>query len=221
MDTALNAPIRRALPEDAAAVAELIATAFMDLPQSAVLVPERDQRHQVLTAQFSIVVEHALTPDGGGAIHVISRPASAQGEPVIPAAAAVWFDNTADPPPPPPPDYDARLKAATGAWHDRFLHLDRVLTEHHPSEPHHFLLFLAVHPELQGRGLGGRLLDHCHRAHLGHAAAYLDAASPASRDLYARHGYEALPPYELTQGVRFWPMWRPAAPLTYADDERR
>ncbi|MFI6319006.1 GNAT family N-acetyltransferase [Nonomuraea sp. NPDC050556] len=192
----MSAAIRTATSADAVAVTELIAQAFEPLGASAYLVPDLSVRREVLAGQFIIMVEHALAV---GQVDVIGAAS--------PVAAAVWFDHTA--PVPPPPDYDNRLKAATGQWHSRFLHLDEVLESNHPTEPHHFLLFLAVHPDHQNHGLGSALLDHHHTTALGGNPAYLDAASPASRDLYARHGYEGRPPYDIAAGARFWPMWRP------------
>lgn len=188
--------IRPATAGDAVAVTDLIAHAFSPLAASAYLVPDPAERQQVLAGQFIIMVEHALTV---GQVDVIGSS--------TPLAAAIWFDHTA--PVPPPPDYDSRLKAATGEWHSRFLHLDEILERNHPTDPHHFLLFLAVHPDHQNQGLGSALLDHHHATALDGHPAYLDAASPASRDLYARHGYESRPPYDIAEGARFWPMWRP------------
>ena len=38
--------------------------------------------------------------------------------------------------------------------------------------------------------------------------AYLEASSPRSRDLYAKHGYLAGEPFRVPDGTPFWPMWR-------------
>ncbi|HEX5493068.1 MAG TPA: GNAT family N-acetyltransferase [Mycobacteriales bacterium] len=81
---------------------------------------------------------------------------------------------------------------------------------HHPSEPHHYLAFLAVRPERQGAGLGSALLRH-HHARLDRTgvAAYLEASSPRSRELYLRHGYRPRgEPFTVPDGTPFWPMWR-------------
>ncbi|NUR90762.1 MAG: GNAT family N-acetyltransferase [Nonomuraea sp.] len=194
--------IRTAGPGEAEAVASLIALAFLPLEASKYLVPDAAHRHAVLAGQFVILTEHAIGLDTGQ-VDVID---GADGGPV---AAAVWFDQSAGPMPP-PADYDARLAWAAGHYLDRFVHLDKVMEDHHPEQGHHFLLFLAVHPDLQGRGLGSALLEHHHGTALGGQPAYLDAASPQSRDLYARHGYQGGPPYDIAGDARFWPMWRPA-----------
>ncbi|TMR98768.1 GNAT family N-acetyltransferase [Nonomuraea basaltis] len=186
--------VRHATAEDAGAVAELIATAFAQLKVVSYLVPDRRERHRILTANFQIYVDHALEH---GEIHLIDGG----------SAAAVWFAA----PMPAPRDYDIRLAECTGEWADRFRVLDALFEEHHPAEPHHHLAFLAVHPDHQNQGLGSALLRH-HHARLDGAPAYLEASSTGSRDLYARHGYQAREPFALPDGTLFWPMWRPGAP---------
>lgn len=175
-------------------VAELIATAFAGLEAVPYLVPEPAERVGVLTANFRIFVEYAMEH---GEVDVIDEG----------PAAAVWIARTAELPE--PPDYDERLAEATGECVDRFRVLDALFDKHHPHEPHHHLAFLAVHPEHQGRGMGTALLDH-HHATLGGVAAYLEASSTRSRDLYLRHGYQLRTPFALPNGALFWPMWRSA-----------
>ncbi|MBF8188657.1 GNAT family N-acetyltransferase [Nonomuraea sp. K274] len=188
--------VRRATAEDAGQVAELIATAFAELRSVAYLVPDRRERHKVLTANFRIFVDHALEH---GEVHVIDDG----------PAAAVWLPHTSELPE--PADYDRRLDEATGEWASRFRELDALFESNHPAEPYHHLAFLAVHPDCQNQGLGTALLRHRHDR-LDGARAYLEASSVRSRDLYARHGYQPLEPFALPDGTLFWPMWRPAAP---------
>lgn len=189
--------IRRAAPEDAPQVARLIATAFAPLAAVNWLLPEPSVRPQIMTADFLILVEHALKH---GHVDVIDQS----------RAAAVWFDRTVEVPE--PEDYDRRLTGACGEWTDRFRVLDELFEENHPEEPHHHLALLAVDPARQGGGLGSALLRHHHAALDGAGtAAYLEASSPASRDLYLRHGYELRETFALPDGTEFWPMWRPAS----------
>jgi GNAT superfamily N-acetyltransferase len=187
--------IRRAGPDDAVQVAALIATAFAPLKAVSWLLPEPSIRPRVMTADFLILVEHALNY---GHVDVVD-----QGQ-----AAAVWFDRTVEVPE--PDDYDRRLVEACGDWADRFRVLDELFEKNHPEEPHHHLALLAVDPSRQGGGLGSALLRH-HHATLDGAgtAAYLEASSPDSRDLYLRHGYELRETFALPDGTKFWPMWRP------------
>ncbi len=51
---------------------------------------------------------------------------------------------------------------------------------------------MATLPGLQGRGIGGRLLDHVLAAHGGRARAFYLTASEQGQRLYRRHGFEVV-----------------------------
>ncbi|QFU88782.1 N-acetyltransferase [Amycolatopsis sp. YIM 10] len=193
------AEIRRARAAEAGPIAGLIATAFEPLDVSRWLVPEPAPRRATLAANFRILVEYVLAH---GHIDVIGD-----------RAAAVWLPQEAGVDLPPPPDYDARLLAACGPYTDRFLALDDAFAANHPHEPHHHLAFLAVHPEVQGRGLGAALLRHHHaRLDAAGTAAYLEASNLRATALYEREGYEfSGAPFHLPDGPPFHPMWREPA----------
>ena len=67
------------------------------------------------------------------------------------------------------------------------------MDEHHPTHDHWYLPLMGVEPVAQGRRLGTTLLQHtldkCDRDGF---PAYLEATSPRNRNLYARHGFDAL-----------------------------
>lgn len=196
--------IVRAGAADLDPVAGLIGAAFHDLDVAAWLVPGPAERARILPANFRIFVEHALSY---GEIHLVA------GDPVAgePVAVAVWFPQDGAPAPP-PDNYDTRLAAACGAFTDRFRRLDELFDAHHPHDrPHHHLAFLAVRPELHGRGLGSTLLRYHHnRLDESGVGAYLEASSARSRALYERHGYRVMGrPFRLPDdGPPLWPMWR-------------
>ncbi|MGI5147232.1 GNAT family N-acetyltransferase [Plantactinospora sp. CA-294935] len=120
----------------------------------------------------------------------------------------MWFDRSS--PIPPPGDYERRLTAACGPCTERFATLDKLFDTHHPTEAHHHLAFLAVTPDKQCTGRGTALLQHYH-ARLDRIGmpAYLEASSSGSRDLYARLGYVGREAFQLPNGSKFYPMWRP------------
>jgi hypothetical protein len=96
---------------------------------------------------------------------------------------------------------------------DRFLMLDRLLDLHHPVEPHHHLVLLAVCPELQNTGRANALLAHHHGVlDAGGWACYAEASGGACRDLYERHGYQTGAPFGRPGMPLLWPMWRPPLP---------
>ncbi len=191
-------PIRPATDAEAGAVADRIAEAFVDLDATAWLIPDPADRRHVLRDDFRILVDHAYEH---GEIHVTDDL----------SAVAVWY--FVDDAFPPPPDYDRRVAEACGPYTERFATLDKLFEANHPHEAHHHLALLAVRPGVQGTGLGTALLQHHHARLDTHGTpGYLEASSPQSRDLYARHGYDLHEPFHLPDGTPFWPMWRAPQP---------
>lgn len=192
--------IYRAVATSADWISRLIGKAFQPLQAACWLVPDPDRRARILPANFRIHVEHALLV---GRVHVTADR----------SAAAVWFPRDSDQPLPEPVNYQQRLAAACGEATERFRQLDELFDRHHPTKPHHHLALLGVHPDRQRQGLGSALLRHYHAGlDAKGVAAYLEASSPESRDLYLRHGYEVMGgAFRLPDGTPMWPMWRPPA----------
>ncbi|MGX2994601.1 GNAT family N-acetyltransferase [Streptomyces sp. JNUCC 64] len=111
-------------------------------------------------------------------------------------------------------DGPARLREAIDPANERIERFARLTTEFHPTHAaHEYLWLIAVDPDRQGEGLGGTLissaLERCDREG---TAAYLEASSARSRELYRRLGFRVLDPVlELPDGPTVWPMWRDAA----------
>ena len=175
------------------AVAELLAAAF-DEPVTRWLIPDPDRRQHVMTGLFTLMAEEALT--NHGRIDVIP---DTDGQHL---AAAIWFDYTTIDG---LPLGDLRVAEVFGPYLLRWHTLDDLMTRHHLTSPHRHLYALGVHPDHQGQGLGGQLLTYGHQ-HLDGLPAYLEATSPDSRRLYARHGYHDLGEIQLPDGPTFWRM---------------
>ncbi|GIJ50048.1 N-acetyltransferase [Virgisporangium aliadipatigenens] len=169
-------PVRRAEPAQADMVARRIAGAFAKMAVAEWLVPnDEEERERLLAQQFTLIVEHAFRH---GEVWTVFAD----------KGAAVWFHR--DKPLPPIDGYDERLAEICGRHLDRFRALDDAFEQHHPSEPHHHLAFLAVEPYLQRMGLGTALLDdHLRQLDLLGMPAYLEASDERSRRLYLRHGF--------------------------------
>jgi GNAT superfamily N-acetyltransferase len=85
-----------------------------------------------------------------------------------------------------------------------------LLERKHPGAPHHYLFTLAVEPSMQGRGIGGRLmeptLERCDREGV---PAYLESTNERNVPLYERHGFRVLDEVALPDaGPTLWRMWR-------------
>jgi GNAT superfamily N-acetyltransferase len=194
-----------ATASDLDTLSRVIADAFFDLPPSAWLIGNLDARRQVFPAFFRIHLEQALA---AGVVHTTPDL----------AAAALWFRRPADDLVQ-PADYLRRLTAVTLSWSERFAAFDAALESRHPrGTAHHYLAMLAVRPDRQGQGIGTALLDFYHRAldRDYREPAFLEAASPRTRDLYLRHGYVPSPDgplYLPDGGPPMWPMVREPQPV--------
>ena len=191
--------IRPATEAELPAVGALIALSFDDLEQNRSLVPDPGSRLRVMGDFFTLLTEHAPLC---GKVDVIDDPAGGGL-----AATAVWFDRTHDMPE--IPRYDERIAALAGEWLPHFQALDELFDKHHPVDPHWHLAFLAVHPDHQGHGLGGALMDSTHQD-LGGTPAYLEATNDDNIRLYRRYGYSDMIPFDirLPDGTPFYRMWR-------------
>jgi GNAT superfamily N-acetyltransferase len=194
--------IRDLAPVDITEITRVLAAAMGDGRVAQWLTPDAAIRREFAPAYFEIFAEHAARY---GEIYGSADPATAEL-----TAVALWFPLTQLIPP--PADYDLRLKDASSYAFDRVTELDATLLAHHPAEPHHYLAFLAVHPDHQNHGIGSALLKRHHdRLDAAGIPAYLEANDPRNRDLYLRHGYLSRTPIELSGGPQIWPMWRPPA----------
>ena len=194
--------IRNVAPVDTAEITKLVAAAMWDGPVARWLIPDAGVRRDESVRYFEIFVEHAVRY---GEVY-----ATADSDTGRLSGVALWFPLTAVIPP--PVEYE-RPKEMAGPTFDRACELNAAMDAHHPLEPHHYLAYLAVHPESQSRGLGSALLDR-HHARLDGAGlpAYLEANHPRNRDLYLRHGYQVRSVIDLPDGPPLWSMWR--SPMT-------
>ena len=202
--------IRTADRDHAPAIAELLAEAFLHGDLAPWLIPHLDTRARIYPSYFALLTEQAL--DHG---HV-----EVAGDGTGVTAVAIWYPIGGGPPPA-APNYDTRLAAITGPYVHRFTALDDAMHRHHPYDTwHHYLAFLAVHPDRQHRGLGSALLGHYHTVLDDHATpAYLEATGSRNARLYARHGYRPRTAYRVHgDGPALYPMWRAPASVHGFDD---
>jgi GNAT superfamily N-acetyltransferase len=130
-------------------------------------------------------------------------------------AVAVWIDRTR------PWTVDVLrvlhddLGAAVAPHGSRWDTFEQAAEATEPTEPHWWLAFLGALPAHQGRGHGGRLLDHA-AGWLGDTPAYLEATSRRLAGFYGRHGWHDTQPLVIPAGpvlhrMRFSTAFGPAA----------
>ncbi len=194
--TLTSTDITRATTADVAAVADVLALAFLDDPVFAWCVPDDSRRAAILPAFFEIVTDAVLgyeevyqTASGGAALWV------PPGEPAVPENRTASFEEA--------------LGELLGADGGRTFAVVELLESNHPADPSQYLWLLGVHPEAQGRGIGSALLstvlERCDR---DGTPAYLEATSPRNRSLYDRHGFVVQREISVDDCPPIWPMWR-------------
>lgn len=186
--------LRLATPDDAPALAEMLARSFHDDPVSVWAHPHAGKRPRRIARFFAgrltTLVPHELTWT------------TAERD-----AAALWAPPDAWAVPP------GELLRGFGALTPRRAPLtlwglggvERV----HPRERHLYLAVLGVDPPRQGQGLGSRLLapglEVCDREGVG---AYLETAKARNVVFYERHGFRVRDELRLPRGPKVWLMWR-------------
>lgn len=95
----------------------------------------------------------------------------------------------------------------------RFIRANDVMGKIHTRqvpEPHWYLLIVGVDPELQGRGLGSRLvLDGLSRADKSNFPCYLETSEERNVPFYERFGFTVIAKVPLgTDGPPAWAMRR-------------
>jgi ribosomal protein S18 acetylase RimI-like enzyme len=91
-------------------------------------------------------------------------------------------------------DGDAIVAVLTGtvapAKHDNTFAVLGQMDDAHPKDPHWYLPWFGVDPIVQGRGLGGKLMEHCLKVvDEDHLPAYLDSPNPRNIAFYQRFGF--------------------------------
>jgi GNAT superfamily N-acetyltransferase len=196
---------------DAERAGVALSQAFATDPVYAYMLPDGDARGCLFPWFFTTCVRYGCQNGETWGI-VDSRKGELLG-------AAFWLQL-------PQADVTATRRAAAGfgaapevlgeaAW-GRFLAVNRymdAIQARVAPPPCLYLVLLGVHPDHQGRGLGGRLLRHFLAA--GTAAqlpVYLGTSEPTTLGFYRRHGLEVMADeVEPDSGVRFWVLGRSLA----------
>jgi ribosomal protein S18 acetylase RimI-like enzyme len=199
--TAPNVTVRGATEGDAAAVVDVLSTAFQTDTFFRWMIPDDARRAELSPLLFRILFDSHL-PLGGLDI-------AQAGSDATPAAAAVWVPETTVPDPDGEAEVLAAFLAAAEENAGRMETFFEMSAEVHPHEPHAYLFVLGARPQRQGQGLGSALLRHVsERLDRQGIAAYLEATCEDNRRLYARHGFADVGVIQLPDGPPLFRMWR-------------
>lgn len=184
---------------DADAVASILADGFSDDPIMRWVFEPADREQGPYTF-FRFIAGVAAIPNG--ATYLCGDE-----------AAAVWTPpNTPPWPPARGIAFAEQISAVTQAGTlERIAALDDATKQVHPQEPHWYLGILATRCEVQGKGIGGKLLAHClERVDEAGLPAYLESSNPRNVPFYERFGFRGTRQIELPGGPSLLAMWREA-----------
>ena len=185
-----------------AEVRTLLARAFVDDPLMVWFFPDDESRLQACAALFGLFAEHY---EATGRVDVRRRDHL--------AGVAMWRMPDGDPEHPSRPESlpttSGLMTALIGA--ERAAVVGRAfapVAEMRPPAPHAYLHFLAVDPDLQGRGVGGRVLEPGLTAAWGAGlVACLETMNPDNIPFYESHGFVVRHELRLdADGPRVWEM---------------
>lgn len=178
-----------------------LSAAFADEPILGWMLRDDARRAAARLDLFRRIVGRMIPPGGK-----VLRPSTG-------GAAAVWIPSEAFGPTP----LWRELKGlpfmlATTGWarFGRAAALRKAMATHHPHAPHAYLWFLGVAPEMQGAGVGSRLLKaELDRLDGEGRPAFLETATERNIGLYRRHGFETVSEYRpAPDGPLIRAMWR-------------
>lgn len=194
--------VESAQRRDARQIGTVLARAFYDDPVMSWMLPDDQTRLKGLTRAFTGLARHHFLPRGGSEV-------GRRGGPV--GAATLW-----DPPGQRKASWFEELRMApVMLWSLRLrvpasVRLQELMEEHHPEEPHWYLMLIGSDPSVRGAGLGQALmrsrLDRCDAERV---PAYLENSNPKNEAYYLRFGFEVIGEIKVPDGgPSMWPMWR-------------
>lgn len=88
--------------------------------------------------------------------------------------------------------------------------IDGFLNKQKPVEPHYYLFAIAVHPSMQGKGVGSRLMrEPLRKADDEGMPVYLENSKSKNTRFYEGHGFQVLREVKPAHGCPpLWLMWR-------------
>ncbi|MGZ5395486.1 MAG: GNAT family N-acetyltransferase [Mycobacterium sp.] len=193
------APAQR---RDARQIGTVLARAFYDDPVTSWMLPDHRTRLKALTRAFTGLARHHFLPRGGSEVGRRDGPVG---------AATLW-----DPPGQRKASRREELRMAPMMlWSFRsrvpaLAQVQELMEEHHPEEPHWYLMLIGSDPSVRGAGFGQALMrSRLDRCDADRVPAYLENSNPKNEAYYLRFGFEVIGEIKLPDGgPSMWPMWR-------------
>ena len=182
--------IKRAGPDEAILVGEILGEAFVGDPLMKWICPDPDYPRWCWPLAVSFFLPHRevyVTENGSG--------------------AALWL----------PPGINLNIRPSlTMLWHSwrrfgiksilRFYSYMNTLEKYHPEDKHYYLFAIGVRSSSRGQGIGSALLEHvlreCDRINL---RAYLETSKSLNLQFYQRYRFEVR--NEITLPDNGPPLW--------------
>lgn len=193
--------VRRALPDDAPALDDVLADSFFDDPITVHLLPDASRRRDRLRLGMGHVMRAAYLPnDGAWTTDALD-------------GVALWAK-----PGDMKPSALRQLRDLPTFARSFGRHLPRAMSafgsaeKRRPDEDHWFLDIIGVRPDRQGAGVGSALMRTA-LAQVDEAGlpAFLVTSHPSNVPFYVKLGFEVTEEYDIGP-VHVWPMLRkPAA----------
>jgi ribosomal protein S18 acetylase RimI-like enzyme len=191
---------RRATRPDLTRCSIVLGRAFADYPWTAWTVDCRDHVRRITALQYSSLTEYGL-PYG----HVWVATVDGTIESV-----ALWMDSAVEI----PPTVHERASAANaeleGRRHDASIAAEHEVADWRPDHRHFYLGTVATSPELQGHGLGGRVVrPMLEVADAENVDAFVETSSDANVSFYERLGFATVDHRVISSGgPDVWAMLR-------------
>jgi GNAT superfamily N-acetyltransferase len=84
---------------------------------------------------------------------------------------------------------------------------ETFIKKHHPQTPFIYLLFLGVHPDHQGKGVGSQLLMHLiAQSKKEGKPIYLETSHPPNLPFYRKFGFEVFDAWQIREDYTVWFM---------------
>jgi predicted N-acetyltransferase YhbS len=203
----LKIEIRRMLPSDVEVVAELDSYAYLNNPGAIFLYGGNSEKERKLQEKARIALytnnpqETYVAVRGGNIVGVI-RSVPCSGEDFLPNFPLSKEEYTKL----------ASKKTEQLSFEERYKWWMMTWKKHDPTTAHSHVGPVAVSPELQGQGIGSKLMRDYHvRLDRTGIPSYLETTKPMNVRFYEKHGYKIIET-EYALGFEHYFMWRDAQP---------